>query len=111
MLALIALMTSAVSYGVALQGQERGRAGAADEHGGPAGAAALRHPAAAGLRARAGCRAIADWNPFSWAVDGVRALFAGHPSANSVWEACLIVGVLAVLAVVWGARSFAKGLR
>ena len=62
---------------VALKVQERGRAGPADEHGGPAGAAALRHPAAADASPPAGCSGVADWNPFSWAVDGIRALFAG----------------------------------
>ena len=49
MLALISLMTSAlVRCGAGRE--ERGRAGAADEHGGPAGAAALRNSAAADLR-------------------------------------------------------------
>jgi len=54
---------------------------------------------------------VADANPFSWAVDGVRALFAGNPGADSVWQASLIIGVLTVLAVIWAARSFARSVR
>jgi ABC-2 type transport system permease protein len=54
---------------------------------------------------------IANVNPFSWAVDGVRALFAGHPGSSSAWEACLVVGVLTILAVVWASRAFARGVR
>ena len=37
---------------------------------------------------------VADWNPFSWAVDGSRALFAGDPGNDSVWQALLILAVL-----------------
>ena len=36
---------------------------------------------------------MAEWNPFSWAVDGTRALFAGHPGNANVWQALLILGV------------------
>ncbi|WP_433083346.1 ABC transporter permease [Dactylosporangium sp. CA-052675] len=56
-------------------------------------------------------RTVADWNPFSWAVDGVRALFDGHPGADSVWQAAVVVGVLTVVTVVWASRAFAKGVR
>jgi len=50
-------------------------------------------------------------NPFSWAVDGVRALFAGNIGDDSVWQGALVVAVLAVLAVVWAARAFARTVR
>lgn len=53
----------------------------------------------------------ATWNPFSWAVDGVRALFAGDPGVDKVWQSLLIIGVLTALAVIWAARSFAKSVR
>jgi ABC-2 type transport system permease protein len=56
-------------------------------------------------------KTVADWNPFSWAVDGVRALFDGHPGANSVWQAAVVIGGLTVLTVVWASRAFAKGVR
>jgi ABC-2 type transport system permease protein len=54
---------------------------------------------------------VAKWNPFSWAVDGSRALFAGHPGDASVWKSLLILGVLTVVTVSWAARSFAKSVR
>jgi ABC-2 type transport system permease protein len=54
---------------------------------------------------------IAKWNPFSWAVDAARALFAGHPGDPDVWKALVIVGVLAVGAATWSAREFARSIR
>ena len=56
-------------------------------------------------------RAIATWNPFSWAVDAARALFAGHPGDPDVWKALVIVGALAVAAATWSAREFARSIR
>jgi ABC-2 type transport system permease protein len=56
-------------------------------------------------------RAVADWNPFSWAVKGARALFDGHPGDPNVWKALTILTALTVLSVVWAARSFAKSVR
>jgi ABC-2 type transport system permease protein len=54
---------------------------------------------------------VADWNPFAWAVDATRALFAGNPGDNQVWQALLILGGLTVLAMIWGARTFARSVR
>jgi ABC-2 type transport system permease protein len=54
---------------------------------------------------------VADWNPFSWAVDAARSLFAGNPGDNHVWQALLILGGLTVLAMIWGARTFARSVR
>ncbi|MFG2037421.1 ABC transporter permease [Dactylosporangium sp. NPDC048998] len=56
-------------------------------------------------------KTVANWNPFSWAVDGVRALFDGHPGADSVWQAAVVIGGLTVVTVVWASRAFAKGVR
>jgi ABC-2 type transport system permease protein len=56
-------------------------------------------------------KTVADWNPFSWAVDGVRALFDGHPGADSVWQAAVVIGGLTVVTVIWASRAFAKGVR
>ncbi len=53
----------------------------------------------------------AKFNPFSWAVDGARALFNGNPSDPNVWKSLVILSVLTVLSVVWAARSFAKSVR
>jgi ABC-2 type transport system permease protein len=52
-------------------------------------------------------RAVAAWNPFYWAVNGMRALFEGHPGDSSVWQGLIIIAVLTVAAVGWSARLFA----
>lgn len=52
-------------------------------------------------------RAVADWNPFYWAVNGMRALFQGHIGDHSVWESLVIVAGLAIVAVGLSARQFA----
>jgi len=54
---------------------------------------------------------VSDFNPFSWAVTASRALFVGRPEDPSVWKALVILVVLAALSVFWGARSFAKAVR
>jgi ABC-2 type transport system permease protein len=56
-------------------------------------------------------RNVAKWNPFSWAVDGTRALFDGDISNDKVWQGLLIVVALTVLSVVWAARKFATSVR
>ena len=55
-------------------------------------------------------QAIAEWNPFSWAVDAARALFAGDPGDRRVAGA----GhhrALAARRGVWAARTFARSVR
>ena len=54
---------------------------------------------------------VADWNPFSWAVDANRALFAGNPGNSQVWQALAILSVLTALSLLWAARSFARSVR
>jgi ABC-2 type transport system permease protein len=54
---------------------------------------------------------VADWNPFSWAVDGTRALFRGDLGNDKVWQALVIMGALTVLSVFWSAREFARSVR
>jgi ABC-2 type transport system permease protein len=54
---------------------------------------------------------LAKWNPFSWAANAARALFAGNPGDASVWKALLIIAVLAAAAVTWAGRSFARSIR
>ncbi|WP_213453022.1 ABC transporter permease [Rhizomonospora bruguierae] len=54
---------------------------------------------------------VADFNPFSWAVNAARSLFAGHPGDASVWQALVIVVVLTAAALTWSARSFARSVR
>ena len=110
MLALISLMTSAVSYGVALMVKSEDAL------------APLMNTVAQPILLLSGIllpltfapgwlQGVADWNPFSWAVNGVRALFRGDLGAPAVWQGLLIMAVLAVLAVVWAAREFSRSVR
>src|SRR3954470_14414123 len=110
MLALISLMTSALSYGVALVVKSEDSL------------APLMNTVAQPVLLLSGIllpltfapgwlRAVADWNPFSWAVDGTRALFRGDLGSSDVWQGLVIMAVLAVLAVVWAAREFARSVR
>ncbi len=110
MLALISLMTSALSYGVALKVRSEDAL------------APLMNTVAQPVLLLSGIllpltfapgwlQGIADWNPFSWAVDGTRALFRGDLGAPDVWQGLVIMAVLAVLAVFWAAREFAHSVR
>ena len=110
MLALIALMTSAISYGVALRVRSEDAL------------APLMNTVAQPLFLLSGIllplslapgwlRTVANLNPFAWAVEGIRALFAGDLANDRVWQGLLVVAVLAALAVAWAARSFARTVR
>ncbi|RZU73247.1 ABC-2 type transport system permease protein [Micromonospora kangleipakensis] len=110
MLALIALMTSAVSYGVALKVKSEDAL------------APLMNTVAQPVLLLSGIllpltfapgwlQGVAEWNPFSWAVDGTRALFAGDLGNDKVWQGLSIIAVLAVAGVVWAARQFARSVR
>jgi ABC-2 type transport system permease protein len=56
-------------------------------------------------------RDIANFIPFSWAVNGMRALYAGHDGAASIWQGIAFAAGAAVLVVSWSARQFAKAVR
>jgi ABC-2 type transport system permease protein len=110
MLAMIALMTSALSYAVALKVKSEDAL------------APLMNTVAQPVLLLSGIllplafapvwlQRVADWNPFSWAVDGTRALFSGDIGNDRIWQGLLIVVVLAVLSVVWAAREFARSVR
>lgn len=110
LLGLIALLCSAVSYAVALKVRSEDAL------------APLLQTVSQPILLTAGIllplifapswlKNVAKWNPFSWAVDGVRALFNGHTNVPVVWKALVILGVLTVLSVLWAARSFAKSVR
>ncbi len=110
LLGLIGLMLSAVSYAVALKlRSEEALAPLLNTVGIPilllSGILLPMSVAPAWLRA------ISRWNPFTWAVDGTRALFAGQPGNPDVWKSLVILGALTVAAVVWASRSFAKSVR
>jgi ABC-2 type transport system permease protein len=110
LLGLIALMTSTLSYAVALRVRSEDAL------------APLMNTVAQPIfllsgiflpltLAPAWLRNLAEWNPFSWAVDGSRALFAGDLGNDRVWQGLLIVGALTILTVAWGAREFARSVR
>jgi ABC-2 type transport system permease protein len=110
MLALIALMTSALSYGIALVVKSEDAL------------APLMNTIAQPVLLLSGIllpltlapgwlKGVADWNPFSWAVEGTRALFAGDLGNDKVWQGLVIMTVLTVAAVFWAAREFARSVR
>lgn len=110
MLALISLMTSAVSYGVALA--VRSEDVLAPMMNTVAQPVLLLSGILLPLTFAPGwLQGVADWNPFSWAVDGVRALFRGDLGAPAVWQGLVIMAVLAMLAITWAARLFARSVR
>jgi len=47
-------------------------------------------------------------NPFSYAVDATRSLFAGNFQSLGILEGFIIIGVLAFLVFFWGVRSLKK---
>ncbi|BFU42330.1 ABC transporter permease [Krasilnikovia sp. MM14-A1004] len=110
MLALISLMTSALSYGVALKVKSEDAL------------APLMNTVAQPVLLLSGIllpltfapgwlQGVADWNPFSWAVDGTRALFRGDLASDAVWQGLVIMAVLAAASVAWAARMFARSVR
>lgn len=54
---------------------------------------------------------LARVNPFYWATNGMRDLFAGNLSATSVWVSFMVVVALTVLSVNWSLRLFARDFR
>jgi ABC-2 type transport system permease protein len=110
LLALIALMTTAISYDVTLLIRNEGALGPLiNTVGQPIAllAGVLLPLAIAPLW----IQRVALWNPFSWATDGMRALFRGDLGHPVVWQGMLIVTVLAVSTIVWSARLFSRTVR
>ncbi len=110
MLGLIALMTSSVSYAIALKVKSEDAL------------APLMNTVAQPVLLLSGIllplvfapnwlKRVAEWNPFSWAVDGTRALFNGELDNSKVWQGLLIIAVLATLTVFGAAREFARSVR
>jgi ABC-2 type transport system permease protein len=109
-LSLITLTTAAFSYGIAIRLSNAGVLGQ------------LINNVAQPLMLLSGTllpialaplwlRRVADWNPFSWAVNGMRALFAEHPGQSDVWQSIAIMAGLAVLTLAWSARQFTRSVR
>lgn len=51
-------------------------------------------------------QAVALWIPFSWATDGLRALFNGHLTDQVVWQGGAIVIAAAAASVAWSSHLF-----
>ncbi|HEX6498368.1 MAG TPA: ABC transporter permease [Micromonosporaceae bacterium] len=110
LLGIIGLMLSAVSYAIALKlPSEDAFAPLLNTVGVPI--LLLSGVLLPLTYAPAWLRGVARWNPFSWAVDASRDVFAGDPGDPHVWKALVILGVLMVAAVTWAARAFARGVR
>jgi ABC-2 type transport system permease protein len=107
LLALIALMLSATSYALALKLRSE------DALAPLMNAISMPVLLLSGilLPLSGWLRSVGDYNPFTYAVDAARALFNGDPGDSSVWQALIIVTVLAVAAAAWAARSFARSVR
>jgi ABC-2 type transport system permease protein len=110
LLALITLTSSAISYGIALKVTDPNTLGQVVNN--------IAQP----LMLLSGTllplalaplwlRRVSDWNPFSRAVVGMRALFAGHPGDASVWQSEALMAAVALVALAWSARLFARSVR
>jgi ABC-2 type transport system permease protein len=110
LLGLITLTTSALSYGLALKiGNQEAFAPLVNAIGLPTNL--LSGVLLPLTLAPAWIQWLAIMNPFSWGVFGVRALFAGDLGNSVVWISVAIMATLAMLAVVWSARQFARTIR
>ncbi len=110
LLALLALMTSALSYGIALLvPSDSALAPVVNTIAQPI--ALLSGVLLPLALAPHWLQAAARWNPFYWAVEGMRALFSGHVGDSAVWQSLLIVAALTVAAVFWSARLFSTRVR
>lgn len=54
---------------------------------------------------------IAKWNPFYWATNGMRALYAGQIGAFPVWVSLVILVGLVMVVMPWSVRMFARAAR
>jgi ABC-2 type transport system permease protein len=110
LLALVALMSTAISYDVTLLVRNEGALGPIINTVAQPVAllAGVLLPLTIAPRA---LQRVAEWNPFAWATNGMRALFDGRAGAPVVWQGLLIVGVLSVLTVLWSARLFTRTVR
>jgi ABC-2 type transport system permease protein len=110
LMALIALMTVSLSYAVTMRIQN------ARSLGPILGTAAQPIMLVSGMLlpltlAPLWMVDIARVNPFYWATNGMRDLFAGNLGANSVWISFVIVLALTALTMNWSLRLFARSVR
>ncbi|GAA4873060.1 ABC transporter permease [Kitasatospora terrestris] len=110
LLALMALMASSVSYGLALL--VPGDAALGPIVNTIAQPLALLSGTLLPIAlAPAWLRTAASWNPCYWGVEAMRALFTGQVDSPAVWRGLLFTAVTAAVAVAWAARLFARRIR
>ncbi|MFJ8473357.1 ABC transporter permease [Kitasatospora sp. NPDC094011] len=110
LLGLLALMTSAISFGIALMvPTDAAMSPVVNTIAQPI--ALLSGVLLPLTLAPDWLRQLARWNPFYWAVEGMRALFSGHAGAAVVWQGMLVVVLMTTLAVYWSARLFSTRVR
>ncbi|MER7272977.1 ABC transporter permease [Dactylosporangium sp. NPDC000244] len=56
-------------------------------------------------------KTVADYNPFNWAVTGMRKLYAGYPGDVHVWGSIVFCGAVVVVAIVWSSSLFARSVK
>ncbi|GAA4687140.1 ABC transporter permease [Phytohabitans rumicis] len=110
LLSLIALMTTAISYTVTLIVRNEGALGPVMN--------SVAQPVSllAGVLlpivlAPVWIQNVAEWNPFYWATNGMRALFDGRVGDASVWQGLIGVTALAAVTIAWSTRLFARTVR
>jgi ABC-2 type transport system permease protein len=54
---------------------------------------------------------VAEFNPFYWATNGMRSIFTGNVGDSSVWISLIIVVGLAIIAMTWSSRLFARAVQ
>jgi ABC-2 type transport system permease protein len=107
MLSMMVLLSTSISYDVALLVRDPNSMGALiNTAGQPISllAGVLIPLALAPLWVRD----AALWNPFAWATNGMRALFNGDLSNHVIWQGAAIITVLALVTVVWSSRLFGR---
>ncbi|MFB9366861.1 ABC transporter permease [Kitasatospora sp. NPDC001664] len=110
LLGLLALMTSAISYGIALVlPNDAAMAPVVNTLSQPI--ALLSGTLLPLALAPVWLQTAAKWNPFYWAVEGMRSLFSGHLGDSVVWQGLAVVVVMTAAAVWWSARLFSSRVR
>lgn len=105
LLSLVMLLSISISYGIALLVRNENSLGVLiNTAGQPLSllAGALIPLSLAPLWVRN----VALANPFAWATNGLRALFTGHITDNSVWQGPVIMIAVCVVSVGWVVRLF-----
>lgn len=109
LLAVMALLGTAISYNIALMIRTENTFGlAVNMLGQPISLlAGVLIPL---MLAPRWIQRVAFWNPFAWATNGMRALFDERIGDPAVWQGMAVVTVLMVVSVLWSARLFGRNV-